>query len=156
MTQQLCWVMPIPEIDPRTGTLPPGIHLATWDELVAMFSTTPHRTALAEGLLRVLRALKSAGCRRAYVDGSFVTAEQDPGDFDGCWDASGVDPGVLDPTLLDFTNGRRAQKTKYGGEMFIAGSTADASGSAFLDFFQKDKQTGDPKGIVAIDLGGLP
>ena len=43
-----------------------------------------------------------AGCRRAYVDGSFVTAKEVPGDFDGCWEAEDVDPDALDPVLLDF------------------------------------------------------
>ena len=28
-------------------------------------------------------------------------------------------------------------------------------GRAFLDFFQTDKNTGEPKGIVLLDLGGV-
>jgi hypothetical protein len=28
-------------------------------------------------------------------------------------------------------------------------------GKAFLDFFQTDKNTGEPKGIVLLDLGGV-
>ena len=58
--------------------------------------------------------------------------------------------------LLDFRNKRAAQKVKYGGELFIADTPASPAGTTFLDFFQTDKTTGDPKGIVAIDLGGLP
>lgn len=39
----------------------------------------------------------------------------------------------------------------------LAGLVAalNASGKAFLDFFQTDKRTGEPKGIVSMDLGGL-
>ena len=28
-------------------------------------------------------------------------------------------------------------------------------GDVFLDFFQIDRETGQPKGIVALDLGGI-
>jgi hypothetical protein len=148
--------MPIPNIDEATGNLPPGIHHATWEELNGAFGSTPHRRALLEGLFLALSALRQAGCRRTYVDGSFVTAKEVPGDFDACWDPEGVDPEVLEPTLLDFTNRRAAQKAKYGGELFIATDAAGPAGTRFLDFFQRDKRTGDPKGIVALDLGGLP
>jgi len=80
-----------------------------------------------------------------------VTAREIPGDFDACWDPVGVDVSGLDPVLLDFSNKRAAQKAKYGGELFPSSSWA-ATGTVFLDFFQIDKATGDPKGIVAIDL----
>ena len=39
--------------------------------------------------------------------------------------------------------------------MFIANSSAAPDGARFLDSFQIDKNTGDAKGIVAIDLGAL-
>ena len=102
-----------------------------------------------------MEALRVAGCRRAYVDGSFVTAKEVPGDFDGCWEAVGVDAGALDPVLLDFRHPRAAQKAKYRGEMFVANSAATPAGTRFLDFFQIDKDTGNAKGIVALDLGAL-
>ena len=51
----------------------------------------------------------------------------------------------LDSVLLDFNNGRAAQKRKYRGEMFIADGT-------FLEFFQREKFTGLPKGIVGVNL----
>lgn len=111
---------------------------------------------LLDGLYRALQALRAAGCERVYIDGSFVTAKAMPGDFDGCWEAQGVDASALDPVLLDFTAQRTAQKAKYGGELFIANAPAARAGTAFLDFFQTDKMTGERKGIVAIDLGDLP
>lgn len=148
--------MPIPDFDPDTGNLPAGIHLATWDEIVAALGTNPRRVDLVDGLRRAFDALRTAGCKRAFVDGSFATAKEHPGDFDACWDARGVDPGALDPVLLNFTQGRAVQKAKYGGELFIANTAATPAGTVFLDFFQIDKATGDPKGIIAIDLGGFP
>jgi hypothetical protein len=145
----------IPPFEPSTGLLPSGIHEATWEELVARFGWTPHRLALLAGLKAALDALRAAGCRRAYIDGSFVTAKAAPADFDGCWETDGIDPDRLDPVLLTFDHGRRAQKAKYGGELFPADWPADPAGTTFLRFFQRDR--GDhAKGIVALALGELP
>jgi hypothetical protein len=140
----------------RGGNLPPGVHEADWGEIAARFGQTAHRLRLLAGLKEALDALRRAGCRRAYIDGSFVTAKIVPGDFDGCWDADGVDPDQLDPVLLDFSNMRAAQKAKFGGEMFVSDAPADLLGTRFLEFFQRDTNTAQPKGIVAIDLEHLP
>ncbi|MCY7392533.1 MAG: hypothetical protein LH647_13920 [Leptolyngbyaceae cyanobacterium CAN_BIN12] len=81
-----------------------------------------------------------------------MTTKELPGDFDACWSVEGVDPDLLDPVLLDFSNGRAAQKVKFGGELFPAELMEGASGKLFLDFFQIDKKTGKPKGIVGLRL----
>lgn len=47
-----------------------------------------------------MRDLRAAGCKRAYIDGSFINAKERPGDFDACWDLDGVDFDVID--LEDF------------------------------------------------------
>jgi hypothetical protein len=145
----------IPPFDSSTGLLPPGVHEATWEELVARFGRTPHRLTLLAGLKAALDALQAAGCRRAYINGSFVTAKASPADFDGCWETDGIDPDQLDPVLLTFDQGRRAQKAKYGGELFPADWPADPSGSTYLRFFQRDRND-QAKGIVALELGELP
>lgn len=67
-----------------TGNLPPGIHEATWEEFVARYGATSRRLTLLAGLKAALDALRTAGCQRAYIDGSFVTNKAIPGDFDGC------------------------------------------------------------------------
>lgn len=120
------------------------------------FGTTPHRRRLLAGLLRALQNLRAAGCSLAYLDGSFVTNAAVPGDFDACWDGTGVDLTKLDRVLLTFDPGRLAQKTKYLGELFPSRASADLAARTFLEFFQVDKQTGDAKGIVALSLEGLP
>ncbi len=145
----------IPEFDER-GNVPPGVHHATWIEIVSRYATSTHRQGLLDGLLDALRSLKAAGCRTAYLDGSFITAKEHPGDFDVCWEATGVDARRLGPELLDFSSHRAAQKARYGGELFPAETAAEPSGTAFLDYFQRDRETGAPKGIVAISLGDLP
>jgi hypothetical protein len=116
----------IPAVDPSTGNLPPGEHLAEWVDVVERFGTTPWRRQLLEGLERALRDLRAAGCKRAYIDGGFITTKEHPGDFDPCWDLDGV-------------------------ELFPADAAADPLGTLFRDFFQRDRD-GNPKGIIVIDL----
>lgn len=102
-------------------------------------------------------SLRDAGCRRVYLDGSFVTATEHPGDYDGCWDAEAVDFDLLEriaPALLTFDLGRATQKSRYGGELFLCDSQADGIGTLFREFFQMDRD-GNPKGIVVIELKDL-
>jgi hypothetical protein len=131
--------------------LPPGIHDATMAEVSFTFATTPHRQWLFDGFVRAADALRIAGCGILYLDGSFTTGKPHPDDYDGCWDPNGIDFSILDPVLLDFSNKRAAQKRKYLGEMFPALALNGTSGT-FLDFFQVEKFSGQPKGIIRISL----
>ena len=147
----------LPELDAYDGTLPPGIHEATWEEFSARYGLTIHRRRLLAGLRQALDDLHRAGCRRVYVDGSFVTGKRRPHDFDACWELRGVNFSRLQavaPALLDFPNARAAQKARYWGELFPAEWPADAAGTTYLDFFQRDKLTGRRKGIVLLGLEG--
>jgi hypothetical protein len=140
------------------GNLEQGIHQATWQEVQAEFGFTNRRRILLRGMLEALYELRGAGCRRAFIDGSFATRKPEPGDFDAAWDSTGVDLHQLRqaaPELLDFTNRRAAMKSKYMGELFIADFPADPWGTIFLDFFQSDRD-GDLKGIIEVDLTTLP
>ena len=104
-----------PSFDER-GNLPPGIHPATWDEIVERYATNERRGQLMHGLRAAIESLHPAGCLRVYLDGSFVTNKEVPGDFDAFWEAGSVDPGLLDPVLLDFRDRHAAQKAKFGGD----------------------------------------
>jgi len=97
-----------------------------------------------------LCSLKKAGCKTVYLDGSFVTDKNNPKDYDGCWDPTGVNFDSLDPVLKDFSRSRTAQKIKFFGEMFF--SISPSPKGTILDFFQHDKDD-NVKGIVAINLG---
>lgn len=141
----------IPAFDPDTGNLPPGIHEATWGEFVARYGYTVRRLTLLAGLKAGLDALRRAGCRRAYIDGSFVTSKTTPGDFDVCWESDGVQARLLDPVLLTFDNLRAAQKATYHGEFFFADAEADMLGTPYVDFFQRNRD-GARKGIITMDL----
>jgi hypothetical protein len=127
-----------------TGELPPGIHPASWQEVVEKLTWTTKRKLLLE-------ALEVAGCETAYMDGSFATNKDEPGDFDVCWEVAGVQAKLLDPVLLTFTNSRAAQKAKYYGEFFPAEAEATPDGLRYLDFFQINK-FGQAKGIIKLEL----
>lgn len=146
--------MPIPPFA-ASGDLPPGIHPAAWGEVVQRFGFNARRRELLEGLALGLASLRGAGCTLAYLDGSFVSEKETPGDFDVCWEEAGVDPDRLDEVLLDFRFRRARQKARYGGEFFLAHSEATPDGTVYLEFFQRNKLTLARKGIVAIDLSTL-
>jgi hypothetical protein len=148
----LCQMIPAFQGD---GNLPSGLHHASWKDFYRRFGTNEHRCRLLNGLKAALENLRAAGCQTAYVDGGFVTSNELPKDFDGCWDVIGVDPGKLDPVLLTFDPGRAVQKAKYHGELFPSNAKANPRGDTFLDFFQSDRD-GNPKGIIVLDLRRLP
>ncbi len=144
----------IPKLDPDTGYLPAGVHDTAWEDIPAHFSGNSHRQTLIKGLHAALRSLAAAGCRTVLLDGSFVSIKLLPNDYDAAWETVGVNPLLLDPVFLDFSNKRAAMKAKYGGEFFPASAMA-AGGVVYRDFFQRDRN-GIAKGVLQIDLGRLP
>jgi hypothetical protein len=137
-----------------SGGLPRGVHLATWREIEERLSFNPRRRRLLAGFRQACNGLRKAGCGLVYLDGSFVARKEHPEDFDACWDVQNVDDDKLDPVFLDFSRGRSAQKQRFLGEFFPAQLPEGATGRASVDFFQVNKLTGEPKGIVAIRLRG--
>ena len=132
--------------------LPAGIHYATLEEIELRFATTnKHRKQLFSGFKMGAMALQKAGCRKIFLDGSFVTEKPVPGDFDVCWDSMGVNPAKLDPVFLDFKNRRKKQKARFHGEFFPSSCCADGK-CFFLDYFQIDKYTGSAKGIICLSF----
>ena len=144
----------IPKFSPD-GNLPKGVHETTWKQFCKRFGHTSHRSSLIKGLEAALKDLAAAGCRRVYINGSFVTTKEVPGDYDLCWSIDGVIPEKLNQALLDFSpKGRVLMKEKYKGDLFPAEIPEGTSGKLFLYFFQTDKITGELKGIIALDIGG--
>ncbi len=75
--------MSLPPLLP-TGYLPPGVHPATLEEVVARFGVvTPRRQTLASRLQALLTLARMTGkLQRSFVWGSFVTEKPFPGDLD--------------------------------------------------------------------------
>lgn len=130
--------------------LPPGQHAASWDDVLDRFGWNPVRRRQLDGLAEAVHLLAEAGCERVWLNGSFVTAKDEPGDFDAVWDPTGVDTDTLDPIFLDLADGRRVQKARFGGEL-LPDMTEAGSGLRFAEFFQRDR-SGQPKGIILLEL----
>lgn len=137
----------------KQGMLAPGIHSISWNEFIEQYSFSQRRELLFKGMTNALIHFRNAGCKQVYIDGSFVTRKIEPNDYDACWDPSGVDLRLLDPMFhRDLALGTRRHKMIYMGEFYPAPIIEGGSGMTFLDFFQTDKNTGNRKGIIVIDL----
>jgi len=150
----------IPDLTSIPGSpwtvLPPGVHQAALAEVAAAFATNPWRRQLFDGLVAGSQKLHLAGCAMVYLDGSYVTGKPRPGDFDACWDPTGVELAKLDPVFLKFENGRAAQKAAFRGEFFPSSMMCADVGQTFVEFFQLDRFTGKQKGIISIPLSADP
>lgn len=133
------------------GMLFPGKYRMTGPAFRKQFGRGPRRAELMAGLGGAILALRRAGCRTLYVNGSFVTDNPRPNDYDACWDEAGMDYDLLDPVLLDASDSRAAQKFKFRGELFPAHEIANDRGLMYIDFFQLDRFD-QPKGIIELDL----
>jgi hypothetical protein len=73
----------IPRLRPN-GTLPPGMHTATIDELLAAFpARTQQRQIFNDSLRRAVEELRHLDPTLIiYVDGSYVTSKAEPNDID--------------------------------------------------------------------------
>lgn len=132
--------------------LPPGIHLATLTEIAAVYTYNARRRELYAGLIEAAVHLYQVGCQTVLLDGSYVSAKPIPGDYDACWEPIGVDFAKLDPVFDDFSNGRAAQKARFGGEFFPSSLVEATSSATFANFFQTEGFTGKKKGILSISL----
>jgi len=135
----------------QAGRLPPGVHSATWGEFVERYGYNEKRKWLLEGLDFLLLELTRVRCSSVYVDGSFVTNKEYPGDYDLYWDMTGVFVEKLDPILQDYSvDGLRKIETKYRGDIRGAAWGVVETGATYLEFFQHDRD-GNPKGIVKLN-----
>ena len=138
-------------LDPRTGYLPEGVHRMPLAECARLFAWNARRRFLFNGLDRAITNLARAGCRVLLIDGSFVTAEELPNDWDAAFDPTGVIANHLDPILIKHDDGRRSMRAKYLGNMFPWTHTAASGDPLYKQLFQHDRD-GNPKGIVEIQL----
>jgi hypothetical protein len=73
----------LPELT-SDGELPPGVHIADWQEFKSRFGGSSPRRLWLSGRLQTILELAAAGgrLRRVFVWGSFVTAKPAPRDLD--------------------------------------------------------------------------
>jgi hypothetical protein len=137
----------IPAFHPATNALPAGIHESDWAEVVDRFGTNAKREGILSGLRRAPRDLAGAGCTRVYLGGSFVTAKELPGDWDGCFEEAGVNFFRLAKSIARGILGTMDQL--FGGEMYNATAVTN-TGETFIQFFQHNRE-GQAVGLIALD-----
>jgi hypothetical protein len=134
------------------GYLPEGLHRASEPEVVFRFgASTPRRRRLALRLRRWIELARRVAARRLLIDGSFVTAKDEPNDVDAVVllpldFESQVERGVnaaleLEQMLLS----RRPE------EIFAAED--DVDWADWLGFFSATREAdGRRKGLVEVSL----
>jgi len=145
----------LPAFDAR-GNLPPGIHEASWETVVARFGGSPERRLLLAQLQAALGVLAASRCRRAWLDGSFVgdverRSGRPPGDVDVGWDLAGVDLrrlAAMAPALHPLRGSREERRRRFGGDYVAVAAPLEVG---VLAGFQRDRE-GRPKGIVLLRL----
>ena len=149
-----CFIM-IPIFE-SSGNLPQGIHVATIEEFEARFSNTIKRKQLFEKLIEIIDLLRKFDCEAIYVDGSYVTNKRLPKDIDICWE----DVDESGNELYDFAElmapilfaPREEQQKKYKADILPAHFKSIEKKKFFINYFQQDKTTQLPKGIIKIKI----
>ena len=141
----------IPEFR-NDGYLPEGLHVATEAEATFRFGCgTPRRRRLILRLRRWLELSRLTGARRFLVDGSFVTAKEEPNDIDAVvllahdfenQISRGVDAALeLEAMLL----------TRCPEEIFAAEDSRDWND--WVEFFAMTREAdGRRKGLLEIEI----
>lgn len=137
------------------GLLPPGIHQARWGDVLDVLGKGAGRRVLLRHFMKAARAFRDAGAPSLYLAGSFVSALAVPGDIDVLWDPRTFDATRLPRVLSDASPVNRTRQKRLFGAEFIPLSVP-RDGLPYLDFFQTDKATDRPKGIVQLALDSLP
>jgi hypothetical protein len=143
----------LPELT-EEGELPPGVHLADWQEFQARFCGSSPRRVWLTGRLRALIALAATNgrLRRLFIWGSFVTAKQSPKDLDLLliMDEDFEVEGLAATAQAVFDSVRA--KLMFESDVFWARSSI---GSEMLDLWLDTYQTSRSfrkRGIVELEL----
>ncbi len=145
----------IPELVELTDSpwkvLPGRIHSATLEEARDRYAINDLRRTLFGGFLETIVKRVDAQCLIIFLNGSYVTENPYPNDYDVCRNPNGVDHTRLDPIFRE-RRIRAQQKIRFLGEFFPSTTIVNETRETFVDFFQNEKTTGRKKGIVKICL----
>ena len=132
----------IPEFN-ENGYLPPGVHLATVEEVAARFGQESEiRQAQMDSVRWLVDLAKKAGVQRLIINGSFVTDVLEPND---------VDCALL--PVVDFPRDPVAAADLSEGLPFIDLQLAEAKDFAILveRLYATDRDS-VPKGVIEVLL----
>jgi hypothetical protein len=143
--------LPLPAFNDE-GDLPPGVHQATLPEVLERFGQgTLQRRAVSERLDRIYQLASSTGhLGRFVVFGSFVTAEEEPGDVDivllmeDTFDLGSVE----DEAALVFQH--MEADAHFGASVFWTRRSGALGGEQAMIEYWQVRRDGGRRGIVEI------
>lgn len=148
--------MPLPEFR-EDGWLPEGHYEASWEEVIAKFGGTAGspRERVLRALLDWRDRLREKGVSGWIVlDGSFISARDSPNDFDTIvvfddhvWEL--MESDIETKELLDYSS---CKSRGFDLLIFSATYVREEPKWARLDAFDRDKETGMPKGVLEVVL----
>jgi hypothetical protein len=145
--------MPLPALNSE-GALPPGIHLALLNEVIALFgSGTTARQEVTQRLEEVHRlAVLTGHLKRLFVWGSYVTDKLSPHDVDVMlvMSAGFAVESSMPETHIIF-DGERAEKELGATVLWVREDLPSFLLDAFLDQWQIGRD-GRRRGIVEVIL----
>lgn len=143
--------MPLPSLQ-SNGFLPVGLHLAEVGEIKERFGQhTPQRQYLFERVQTFLELASYVTAKRMFVNGSYVTSKEDPGDVDiVIW----LDDNFLRMLDADDEKALRLEDIFLTRQPQEAFAVFDEQGwNDWLDFFSRVRYQEDVrKGLVEVKL----
>jgi hypothetical protein len=148
--------MPIPDYK-EGGTLPPGVHLCTLEEIkerFGRFRISDRRSRLYRQLVEYVALARTSGEVQALIiDGSFVTEKVEPGDIDLIVVLRRdllSEPELL-PRVYNVVSSRRVRK-RFELDPTVVRDESEELWKQ-VDFFSQVRgQPGARKGLLRVDL----
>ena len=134
------------------GYLPSGLHLASEAEVLFRFgASSSRRRRLALRLRRWVELAHGVRARRLLVDGSFVTAKQEPNDIDAVLFLPNDFDEQIEARIEQALELEEMLLTRRPEEIFAAEDEADWHD--WVEFFSRTREAdGRRKGLVEVEL----
>ncbi len=134
------------------GYLPPGLYSATEAEILFRFGApTRRRRRLALRVRRWIELARKTCARRLLLDGSFVTAKDEPNDVDAVVLLSTTFQDLLDESMEAALELEEMLLTRRHEEIFAAED--DTDWQEWAEFFSRTREAdGRRKGLVEVQL----
>jgi hypothetical protein len=143
----------IPPFD-EDGDLPPGIHRANWEQFhhrFCIFARSDRRLRLCDQIQQMAEQARASGIvERLIFGGSFITATQEPNDFDVLIILRpGTKASRVRPVDRWLVYGRLARRA-FGGDIFPI-TEGSAGLNEAVEFFSRSR-SGKEVGVVEVIL----
>ena len=135
----------LPEFS-KSGYLPPGLHRTDLVEVQQRFGSNDTRRSLLRHLNNFVELIRSVDAKRLIVDGSFVTAKENPADIDVIL----VLPDTFDTTTRE-ARILLESRIRFNIHLFPVREGDNEFFQHWIGFFGHDRD-GAPKGLVEVSL----